>query len=462
MSASSSESLSVVILAAGQGTRMKSTLPKVLHAVGHKPLLQHVIHTAQQLNAQHTIVVYGHGGDLVREQLAHETVSWVEQAEQKGTGHAVDQARDQIDDEAIILVLYGDVPLIRALTLSDLVARVDADTLAVLTVHLQDPHGYGRIVRDAHGDIQRIVEQKDASDAEQTINEINTGILAVQGRRLKGWLSRLENNNAQGEYYLTDIIAMAVADGCRVVATHPDNEDEVLGVNSRSQLAHLERVYQRDHAEQLMAQGVTVIDPARLDIRGEVQLAQDVILDVNVVLEGQVKIDEQVYIGPNCVIRDSHIQKGTRIEAMCVLDNARVGEGSRIGPYSRLRPGAVLEGDNHIGNFVEIKNSHIGQGSKVNHLSYVGDTQMGAGVNIGAGTITANYDGANKHRTIIGDRASTGSNSVLVAPVTVEPGATLGAGTVLTRTAPADKLTLSRAKQMTIDGWQRPVKKKKS
>ena len=461
MSTSSTTPLSVVILAAGQGTRMKSKLPKVLHPIGHKPLLQHVIHTAQELNSKDTVVVYGHGGKKVLEALKEEKVQWVEQAEQKGTGHAVDQARDQIDDDHIILVLYGDVPLIRALTLTDLVGKANADTMAVLTVHLDDPHGYGRIVRDGHGEIQRIVEQKDANNQELAINEINTGILAVQGKRLKDWLSHLENNNAQGEYYLTDIIAMAVADGSRVVASHPDSEDEVLGVNSRSQLAYLERVFQRSQAEQLMMQGVTVIDPERLDVRGKVAVGQDVTLDINVVLEGDVHIEDDVYVGPNSVIRDSHIAKGTQIQAMCVIDNAKVGADSLLGPYSRLRPGAELVGDNHIGNFVEIKNSVIGQGSKVNHLSYIGDTDMGAGVNIGAGTITANYDGANKHRTTIGDRASTGSNSVMVAPVSIEQGATIGAGTVLTKTAPADKLTLTRSKQMTIDGWQRPVKKKK-
>lgn len=453
--------LSVVILAAGQGTRMKSKLPKVLHPIGGKPLLAHVIHTAVELAVRKTVVVYGHGGDQVKQALADEKVVWVEQAQQLGTGHAVDQASAHIEDDHIILVLYGDVPLIRSTTLFDLVSKADQDTLALLTVHLDNPHGYGRIVRDEQGKIQRIVEQKDANHAELAISEINTGILAVQGKRLKQWLNRLENKNAQGEYYLTDIIAMAVADGCRVEAAHPDSEDEVLGVNSRNQLAHLERVYQRQQAEALMSQGVTIIDPNRIDVRGRVTVGKDITLDVNVVLEGDVHLDDDVYIGPNCIVRNSHIGEGVQMQAMCVIDDAIVGARSLVGPYSRLRPGAVLNGDNHIGNFVEIKNSVIGEGSKVNHLSYVGDTDMGAGVNIGAGTITANYDGANKHRTIIGDRASTGSNSVLVAPVQLGDGSTIGAGSVISKDAPEGKLTVSRARQVTIEGWQRPVKKKK-
>ncbi len=452
--------VSVIILAAGQGTRMKSNLPKVLHPIGAKPLLSHVIHTAAELKAQQTVVVYGHGGELVKNRLADEPVIWVEQKEQLGTGHAVDQASPHINDDHIVLVLYGDVPLIQSATLFELIAKTSGNALAILTVHLDDPHGYGRIVRDASGSIQSIVEQKDASAEQLKISEINTGILAVQGRLLKSWLSQLENNNAQDEYYLTDIIAMAVADGVDVHAAHPAGEDEVLGVNSRSQLAYLERAYQREQAEQLMEQGVTVIDPGRLDVRGQIKVGKDVTLDANVVLEGHVEIADDVYIGPNCVIRDSVIGEGVQIQAMCVIDNACVGDKCLIGPYSRLRPGADLKGDNHIGNFVEVKNSVIGQGSKVNHLTYIGDTDMGARVNIGAGTITANYDGANKHRTTIGDNASTGSNSVLVAPVRLGDEATLGAGTVLTREAPDGKLTVARTRQTTIDGWQRPKKKK--
>ena len=452
--------VSVVILAAGQGTRMNSRRPKVLHPLGGRPLLAHVIHTAVELSAARIVVVYGHGGARVKTQLADEKVIWVEQTQQLGTGHAVDQASPHLEDDHTILVLYGDVPLITSATLSGLLAKVDKSTMALLTVHLDDPQGYGRIVRDKQGNIQRIVEQKDANDIERGINEINTGILAVQGKLLKDWLSRLGNNNSQGEYYLTDIIAMAVGDGCKIAAAHPDIEDEVLGVNSRNQLAHLERSYQRRQAEVLMAQGVTIIDPARIDVRGTVSAGKDITLDVNVVLEGNVRIDDDVYIGPNCVIRDSHIGEGVQMQAMCVVDNAKVGAKSKIGPYSRLRPGAVLDGNNHIGNFVEIKNSVIGEGSKVNHLSYIGDTDMGTGVNIGAGTITANYDGANKHRTTIGDRASTGSNSVLVAPVTLGNEATIGAGSVISKDTPEGKLTLTRARQMTVEGWQRPHKKK--
>ena len=454
--------VSVVILAAGQGTRMKSRLPKVLHAIGGKSLLAHVIHTAKTLNAARTVVVYGHGGELVRNTLVSEEVSWVEQAKQLGTGHAVAQAVPQIADDHCILVLYGDVPLTRATTLSDLIYQAGNDKLAILTVHLDDPSGYGRIVRDAHGRIQRIVEQKDANDEEKKIGEVNTGILAVKGKLLKAWLSRLDNKNAQGEYYLTDIIAMAVSDGVEVVAAHPTSEDEVLGVNSRTQLAYLERVYQRQRAEELMVQGVTIIDPARIDIRGTVTVGQDVTLDVNVVLEGDVTLGSDIYIGPNCVLRNTIVEDGVQMQAMCVSDGARIGAKSLVGPYSRLRPGAQLAGDNHIGNFVEIKNSVIGLGSKVNHLTYIGDTEMGSGVNIGAGTITANYDGANKHKTIIEDNASTGSNSVLVAPVTIGAGATIAAGSVINKDAPAGKLTVARSKQVTIDGWQRPVKKPKN
>lgn len=453
--------VSVVILAAGQGTRMKSKMPKVLHPLGAKPLLTHVIHTAADLKAVKTVVVYGHGGALVREKLVDEAVLWVEQSQQLGTGHAVAQAVPQIADEHCVLVLYGDVPLIQSETLEDLIYQAGTEKLAILTVHLTDPFGYGRIVRDDHGRIQRIVEQKDTNDQEKRIDEVNTGILAVKGKLLKAWLARLDNSNAQGEYYLTDIVAMAVADGVEVVASHPASEDEVLGVNSRSQLAYLERVYQRQLAEELMAQGVTIVDPSRIDIRGKVVAGKDVTLDVNVVLEGNVTLGSDVYIGPNCVLRNTIVDDGVQMQAMCVADNAHIGAKSQLGPFSRLRPGAKLLGENHIGNFVEIKNSTIGHGSKVNHLTYIGDTEMGSGVNIGAGTITANYDGANKHKTVIEDNASTGSNSVLVAPVKVGEGATIGAGSVISKDAPAGKLTVGRAKQMTIDGWHRPVKKTK-
>ena len=452
--------LNVIILAAGQGTRMKSVLPKVLHPLGGQPLLAHVIKAARQLDAEKLIVVYGHGGELVRETIADPAIVWVEQAEQLGTGHAVNQAISAVDDDSIALVLYGDVPLLNHYTLSELVDEALDNKLALLTVFLDDPTGYGRIVRDTHGNVEHIVEEKDASEEERQISESNTGILAVKGSHLRQWLAQLKNNNAQGEYYLTDIIAMAVADGLDINTCHPDNEEEVMGVNSRSQLSQLESYYQYQQAEALMAQGVTIIDPARFDVRGEVTVGQDITVDVNVILEGIVTIADGVRIGANCVIKDSHIEAGAEILPMCVIEDARVGPGSRIGPFARLRPGAELAGDNHIGNFVEIKNSQIGQSSKVNHLTYIGDTDMGAGVNIGAGTITANYDGANKHRTVIEDNASTGSNSVLVAPVKVGKGATLGAATVLRKEAPAGELTMSVIKQKTIEGWKRPVKKK--
>ena len=452
--------LNVVILAAGAGTRMKSALPKVLHPLAGRPMLQHVIRTARELKPKNMIVVYGHGGKQVPEALSQESVQWVEQAQQLGTGHAVSQALTHLHDQTLTLVLYGDVPLIRDATLSNLVVQAAQGALAVLTVHLAEPHGYGRIVRDPHGHIQCIVEEKDATPHQKTITEVNTGILAVASEKLREWLSQLKNNNAQKEYYLTDIIAMAVHDGIAVKSVHPSNETEVLGVNSRSQLAALERQYQRQLAEQFMAQGVSFADPARVDFRGEISFGRDVSVDIDVIFEGKVQVEDNVRIASHCVIRDSVLRNGAEILPMCVIEEADVGAQSRVGPYSRLRPGAVLQGDNHIGNFVEIKNSKIGVGSKVNHLSYVGDTQMGAKVNIGAGTITANYDGANKHQTTIEDNASTGSNSVLVAPVRVGKGATIGAGSVITKEAPDGKLTVARTKQTTIDGWQRPTKKK--
>lgn len=382
--------LNVIILAAGQGTRMKSSLPKVLHPLGGKPLLAHVIEAANSLNPAKQVVVYGHGGQLVCDTINDQTISWVEQAEQLGTGHAVNQAITYIDADSTVLVLYGDVPLINSNTLSDLVYHADRDSLGLLTVHLDDPTGYGRIARNEHGRVKYIVEQKDANSEELKISESNTGILAVNGGKLKHWLGQLENNNAQGEYYLTDIIAMAVSDKVEIKTSHPESEEEVLGVNSRSQLAHLERYYQRQQAEALMAQGVTIIDPNRIDIRGEVTVGRDITLDVNVILEGKVSIADNVTIGANCVIRDSVIEEGVELKSMCVVEEARIGKDAIVGPWSRLRPGANLVGGNHIGNFVEIKNSNIGQGSKVNHLTYIGDTDMGAGVNIGAGTITAN------------------------------------------------------------------------
>lgn len=453
------QALSVIILAAGQGTRMRSAMPKVLHAVGGKPMLQHVLDTSHQLHAQHIHVVYGHGGDQVQQVIQDPHVRWVHQAEQLGTGHAVQQAMPGLEDQQTVLILYGDVPLTRVETLQQLVDAADGG-LGLLTVRLDNPTGYGRIIRNEQGMVTAIVEEKDADAVQKEVNEVNTGMLAVNAAQLKQWLAQLGNNNAQGEYYLTDIIAMAANDGVSINTVIASNEIEVSGVNNRMQLAVMERAWQAREAEKAMTNGATLLDPSRFDVRGELSVGQDVIIDVNCVFEGNVVLGNNVSIGPNCHIKNAAIADGAQILAHCVIEDASVGVASRVGPFARLRPGADLKGDNHIGNFVEIKQSVIGKGSKVNHLSYIGDTDMGSGVNIGAGTITANYDGANKHRTVIKDKASTGSNTVLVAPVTVGEGATLGAATVLRKEAPAGKLTLSMTKQQTIDGWKRPEKKK--
>ncbi len=450
--------LSIIILAAGQGTRMKSSLPKVLHPLAGRPLLGHVVDTARQLKPQKIVIVYGHGGEQVPQTIEGDDLAWVRQEQQLGTGHAVEQAMPEVDEASTVLVLYGDVPLVKLETLAELV-RLGDEGFGLLTVHLENPAGYGRIVRNEHGAVTAIVEEKDASAEIRQITEINTGILCTNGGRMRHWLARLENNNAQQEYYLTDTIAMSVNDGIAVQTTHPDTEFEVAGVNSRVQLAELERVYQFEQAVGLMQNGVTVIDPRRLDVRGTIETGQDVSLDVNVILQGQVKIGSHVTIGAGCVISDTVIGDNVEIKPMSVIESARIGDGSIIGPFARLRPGAELAQNAHVGNFVEIKNSTIGSGSKVNHLSYIGDTTMGRGVNIGAGTITCNYDGAYKHRTVIGDNAFIGSDTQLVAPVEVGAGATLGAGTTLTTDAPENELTLSRSKQRTIKGWQRPVKK---
>ncbi len=454
----SAAKLTVIILAAGQGSRMKSRLPKVLHPLAGQPLLGHVINTARCLNPERIIVVFGHGGEQVPAAIKGDDLIWVKQEEQLGTGHAVAQAMPEVNDAATILVLYGDVPLIRQATLEPLVACA-IDDFGLLTVELDNPAGYGRIVRTNNTQVARIVEHKDATEDERQINEVNTGILAGNAGRLRGWLEKLNNDNAQGEYYLTDVTAMAVADGVTIETCQPDSEMEVLGVNSRAQLAMLERQYQRQQADTLMARGVTVIDPARLDIRGEVDIAQDVILDVNVILVGKVRIGEGVYVGPGCVIKDSVIAEGVQLQALCVIEQAHIGIDAHIGPFARLRPGAELSANTHVGNFVEIKNSKVGEASKINHLSYIGDSDVGARVNIGAGVITCNYDGAYKHRTTIGNDVFVGSDCQLVAPVKVGDGASLGAGTTLTRDAPAGELTLSRAKQKTVQGWKRPVKK---
>jgi len=450
--------LNIVILAAGQGTRMRSALPKVLHPLAGKPMLQHTIDTARELLPGRLSVVYGHGGEQVPQQIADPAINWVLQTEQLGTGHAVMQALPEVADNDIVLVLYGDVPLLSAETLALLSEYADRE-LCLLTVHLDDPSGYGRIVRDEHGQVTAIVEHKDADENQRRISEVNTGILAVNGGKLKTWLGRLENNNAQGEYYLTDIIAMAVNDGLAVRVSHPADPFEVLGVNSRQQLAQLERIYQQQQAERLMQQGVTLADPARLDIRGKLTSGQDVTLDINVIIEGQVTLGANVSVGANCVLKDCELAEGVQVLPMSVIENARIGAESRIGPFARIRPGTELAAQTHIGNFVELKNSQVGAGSKINHLSYVGDTSVGERSNIGAGVITCNYDGANKHRTEIGDDTFIGSDCQLVAPVKIGAGATIGAGTTLTNDAPEDALTLSRTKQKTITGWKRPTKK---
>ncbi len=449
--------LEILILAAGKGTRMRSDLPKVLHKLAGKPLLGHVVDTARALGATQTCVVYGFGGDAVPQALAGEPLTFVLQAEQQGTGHAVQQALPRLSDDSVTLVLYGDVPLTQVTTLQPLIAAALAGRLGLLTVNLNPPDGYGRIVRE-QGQVKRIVEHKDATPAERSIQEVNTGILAANTRQLRQWIGRLKNDNAQGEYYLTDIIAMAVEAGVMIETHHPAHAWEVLGVNSKAQLAELERIHQHEVAQGLLEAGVTLLDPARLDVRGTLRCGRDVAIDVNCVFEGSVSLGDGVQVGANCVLRNVTVAAGTKIDAFTLIDDAVVGEANKIGPFSRIRPGSTLARDVHVGNFVEIKNSQIDDGSKINHLSYVGDTTMGKNVNIGAGTITCNYDGANKHRTVIEDDVFVGSDTQLVAPVTVGKGATLGAGTTLTRDAPPGELTLSRAKQTTFSGWQRPVK----
>jgi len=451
-------SIHVVILAAGQGTRMRSALPKVLHSIGGKPMLAHVIDTSRELNPQKISVVYGHGGELVKQKISDSDLNWVKQTEQLGTGHAVMQAADAWNDNDIVLVLYGDVPLLKAETLAEVV-RKGSESFGLLTVHLDNPTGYGRIVRDEHAHVVSIVEEKDANDEQKCITEVNTGILAANGKQLKSWLENLNSDNAQKEYYLTDVISMSVKEGIVVETIHPDSEYEVAGVNSREQLAELEGVYQEQQAQNLMAQGVSFQDPSRFDMRGHIETGQDIFIDSNVILQGNIKLGNNVRIGANCVISNATIEDDVIILPMTVIEDAVIGKGSRVGPFARIRPGAELKTNTHIGNFVEIKNSEIGDGSKVNHLSYIGDTTMGNDVNIGAGTITANYDGANKHRTIIEDNVSVGSNNVLVAPIKVGKGATLGAGTVLTTDAAEGELTLARVKQKSIKGWKRPTKK---
>jgi len=451
--------LGIVILAAGQGTRMRSALPKVIHPLAGKPLLGHVADCARSLAPARLAVVYGHGGDQVRASVDATAIDWVHQTEQLGTGHAVQQALPLMGGVDRLLVLYGDVPLITSETLHTLVRAAGDRHLALLTVSLDDPTGYGRIVRDPAGRITRIVEHKDATPAERDIKEVNTGMLVADRARLATWLGRVGNANAQGEYYLTDVIELAVAEGTEISTVHPMSVSEVEGVNDRVQLARLERVLQRSRADALMREGVTLRDPARFDLRGALVAGRDVEIDVNVVLEGEVELGDGVRIGPGSVIRNSRLGPRVVVLEHCVIEGARIGADSRIGPFARLRPEADLAEQVHIGNFVEIKKSRVEQGSKINHLSYVGDTSIGSRVNIGAGTITCNYDGANKHRTVIGDDAFIGSDTQLVAPVRVGARATIGAGSTITRDTPEGKLTLTRVAQTTVEGWQRPKKR---
>ncbi|MGL4997293.1 MAG: bifunctional UDP-N-acetylglucosamine diphosphorylase/glucosamine-1-phosphate N-acetyltransferase GlmU [Deefgea sp.] len=453
-----SSALNVVILAAGQGKRMYSSLPKVLHRLAGKPLVQHVIDTARQLQPQQMVIVYGHGGEQVQKQLAAQTdLAWAHQADQLGTGHALAQAIPQCVG-GITLMLYGDVPLTRLATIQALLAASSGDKLGILTDILDDATGYGRIVRDAAGKVTCIVEQKDCTPEQAKIGEMNTGILALPTARVAGWLSELKNDNAQGEYYATDLIALAVRDGIEIATVQPQDHWEAEGINNKLQLAGLERIHQAEIAKALLTAGVGLADPARIDVRGTLKHGQDVLIDVNCVFEGDVVLGKGVTIGANCVLKNVTIADGVVIHPFCHLEDAIVGADSLIGPYARLRPGAELAEQVHVGNFVEIKKSTVGVGSKVNHLSYIGDAKIGATVNVGAGTITCNYDGVNKFTTVIEDNVFIGSNNCLVAPVTVGAGATTGAGSVISKNAPAGELTIARAKQLTLSGWQRPKK----
>ncbi|MES2918785.1 MAG: bifunctional UDP-N-acetylglucosamine diphosphorylase/glucosamine-1-phosphate N-acetyltransferase GlmU [Pseudomonadota bacterium] len=468
--------LNVVILAAGKGTRMKSVLPKVMQPLAGRPLLRHVVDTAAKLAAVRTLVVYGHGGELVQQAFADMRVGdmrvgdmrtgddallWAEQAEQKGTGHAVLMALPQLPEHGKTLILYGDVPLTTAATLADLINKVgDGASMGLITLEMENPAGYGRIVRDAAGNVVRIVEQKDAGEDEKKIREVNTGIFCVPNALLHQWLPKLGNRNAQGEYYLTDIIAMAAAEGVAIATVQPEYAWEVDGINDKLQLAALERVHQRVQAEALMRAGVTLVDPARLDVRGTVEHGMDVHIEPNVIFEGRVVLGCNVRIGANCQLRDCEIGDDVVIKPNSLIEEARVGRGAEIGPFARLRPGTVLGEDVHIGNFVETKKAVLGRGSKANHLAYLGDAEIGSGTNVGAGTITCNYDGANKHLTRIGDNAFIGTNSSLVAPVSIGHGATTGAGSVITKDVADDTLAVARGKQVAITGWKRPQKNK--
>ncbi|AQS40713.1 UDP-N-acetylglucosamine pyrophosphorylase /glucosamine-1-phosphate N-acetyltransferase [Shewanella psychrophila] len=452
--------LNVVILAAGKGTRMRSDLPKVLHPIAHKSMVQHVIDTAHQAGSDTIQLVYGYGANKLQSVLGEQQLNWVLQAEQLGTGHAVAQANPNINDDDTVLILYGDVPLIQASTLDALLsARLD-NGLAILTVNLPNPTGYGRIVRE-EGKVVGIIEQKDANAEQLGINEINTGIMAAPGKQLKAWLCQLSSDNAQGEYYLTDIVAMANKDGVAITTAQPESAVEVEGANNRVQLAQLERAYQARAAEKLMLEGANLRDPARIDIRGDVSVGMDVMIDINVIIQGKVTIGNNVTIGAGAILIDCEISDNAEIKPYSIVENAKVGVKASAGPFARLRPGAELKTDAHIGNFVEIKKAVLGEGSKAGHLAYIGDAQIGAGVNIGAGTITCNYDGANKHLTVIEDNVFVGSDTQLVAPVTIGKGATLGAGSTITRDVAENELVITRVKQRHLSGWARPIKKPK-
>lgn len=453
--------LNIAILAAGLGKRMHSNQPKVLHRLAGKPLLLHVLETARMLSPARICVIFGHGGEAVPKAIDDPSLTWVRQVPQLGTGHALMQALPYLGSEGATLVLYGDVPLIGLPTLERLVAIAGSETLALLTVELGDPYGYGRIVRNAVGNIAAVVEEKDASSAERSIREVYTGITVIPNRYLHDWLHRLENNNAQKEYYLTDIVAMAVRDNVKVAAGHPDRAWEIAGINSKLQLAELERIYQKEYANTLLEQGVTLADPSRIDVRGQLTCGRDVEIDIGCIFEGRVDLADGVKVGAHSILRDVKIAASSAIAPFSLIESTEVGENCRVGPYARIRPGTRLDNDVHIGNFVEVKNSAIEAGSKANHLSYIGDTVIGKRVNIGAGTITCNYDGANKHQTIIEDDVFVGSDTQLIAPVKVSKGSTIGAGSTITKDTPPETLTLSRARQTSIDGWRRPVKKAK-
>lgn len=452
--------MNVVILAAGQGKRMHSNYPKVLHKLAGKPLLVHALETSKNLTPKKICAIYGHGGTMVMETIADDSIIWVKQEPQLGTGHALMQALPHLDNQEITVVLYGDVPLIKETTLKKLIELASLNQLAILTIELNHPVGYGRIIRNTKKNVVAIVEEKDATESQRAVKEVNTGIMAMPTDCLRKWLAKLNNNNAQKEYYLTDIIALAAQEKFAIATTQPIYEWEVMGVNDKKQLAQLERIYQREQVEQLLEKGVSFCDPARVDIRGILECGRDVVIDANCIFEGNVLLGDKVSIGANCILKNTVVAEGTHIAPFSLIDEAQIGKNCRVGPFARIRPGTKLDEEVHIGNFVEVKNSQIAANSKANHLTYLGDAKVGKDVNIGAGTITCNYDGANKHQTIIEDNVFIGSDTQLVAPVTIARGATIGAGTTVTQNAPADQLTISRVAQKSISNWQRPIKKK--